>query len=783
MFNYKIEEYKKLYDNLIINFTTDYGPITKILGLYNIENLLDPKDIIIILDDDWKIKNTMSYYYNLVYQLYNCDAIFIDEKYIINWENNMELLNFNEIFYDNYQNSAYGWLSFSLKYKYIEKLYNFYMEIIKIDNSLIKHDDLIITLFYKLNKLYACGINLFLNVYERLDLENVDALKNEEGSWLFRYELEKSMYEKYNFEYTLLRKQIYIKNLNINNSEIYINQNILQRNLLYNIDNIKYNPEKNNYDKKHIDIKYFTQNIYMITITYYDNLSMDEDILYLNINNIDYELYIKFNNNFSNKKTYFIKTNIDLIKINHKNYDFNIIQTNNENKISLNKFYSINSILLYIPDINYIFYNKEDRINFINSINPVLLNIYNKLDVGAYKADFFRALYIYINGGLYLDCKNILFNNINYILEQNEGYVQDLNDGIYNGFLYCSYVKNNNFQKYIYKMIFNIFNSLYLSSCLEITGPELLKKYIKDNLVLKKCNDIYDNWKNSYLINNNNNSIIIKNSYYNYYNENNYINTNHYGILYQQRKVFNEIEIPYHKINKINLILWINLERSPNRREHMENILKNINIPNIRINAIDGNKEDINNIVNIECNKKNISKYEIACCLSHIKSVNYLNNIKGDYFMICEDDIIFNNLILINNDLNEVISNAPEFDILLINKIYYSKFNNMYEDWNLYIEKGMDFQIAGAGCYIISRSGIDKIINSATYINDENFIFNNNKKFDVSDMYLYKDLKTYCYKYNLCSTIDKESTIHNEHVIHHVKNTNFQIEEIINDIL
>ena len=121
-------------------------------------------------------------------------------------------------------------------------------------------------------------------------------------------------------------------------------------------------------------------------------------------------------------------------------------------------------------------------------------------------------------------------------------------------------------------MIFNIFNSLYLSSCLEITGPELLKKFIKDNLVLKKCNDIHDNWKNSFLINNDNNLIVIKNSYYNYYIENNYINTNHYGILYNQRKVFNEIEIPYHKINKIDLILWINLERSPHRKEHMENM-------------------------------------------------------------------------------------------------------------------------------------------------------------------------------------------------------------------
>ena len=45
-----------------------------------------------------------------------------------------------------------------------------------------------------------------------------------------------------------------------------------------------------------------------------------------------------------------------------------------------------------------------------SSVNNLLHETYNKLNVGAYKADFFRALYVYINGGIYFDCKQILYS-------------------------------------------------------------------------------------------------------------------------------------------------------------------------------------------------------------------------------------------------------------------------------------------------------------------------------------------------------------------------------------
>ena len=69
------------------------------------------------------------------------------------------------------------------------------------------------------------------------------------------------------------------------------------------------------------------------------------------------------------------------------------------------------------------------------------------------------------------------------------------------------------------------------------------------------------------------------------------IKTNNQPYIY---KFFNPINnnnnfiIDYSKINFIDKILWINLDSSTHRRTNSENILKNIQIPNERISAVDG---------------------------------------------------------------------------------------------------------------------------------------------------------------------------------------------------
>ncbi len=232
------------------------------------------------------------------------------------------------------------------------------------------------------------------------------------------------------------------------------------------------------------------------------------------------------------------------------------------------------------------------------------------------------------------------------------------------------------------------------------------------------------------------------------------------------------------KINYVSEIVWINLDRSMERRDHMENLFRNLAIKNTRISAIDGKREDVRNMIkNVEINEE-MSNYEIACTLSHIKAINYLSRISGDYFMVCEDDISFDNVGLFNIDLKKIIIDAPsDFDILLINKLCLFELDDTYVLWQDYFDQGIDKYIYGTGCYIISRSGINKIMEQF----ESEFIWKSRMELKVADIYLYENLNTYVYKYNFVNLLNENSTIHNDHVGFQQNCCRNQTNIIIND--
>ena len=190
----------------------------------------------------------------------------------------------------------------------------------------------------------------------------------------------------------------------------------------------------------------------------------------------------------------------------------------------------------------------------------------------------------------------------------------------------------------------------------------------------------------------------------------------------------------------------------------MENILKNIKINNSRISAIDGRIEDLSNYKNLA--KSSMSNYEIACTLSHIKAINYLSTIYGNYFLVLEDDISFENIKYFTTDLKTIILNAPSFDILLIGKTQLRSFSSN----PIYSHYSGEY---GAFSYVISKKGVDKLISYAKYINQTNF--NINKPLCVSELFIFNNLNTYIYKYNYISTQDLDSDIHQSHIPWHRK--------------
>jgi GR25 family glycosyltransferase involved in LPS biosynthesis len=261
---------------------------------------------------------------------------------------------------------------------------------------------------------------------------------------------------------------------------------------------------------------------------------------------------------------------------------------------------------------------------------------------------------------------------------------------------------------------------------------------------------------------------------------------NNFNIDLGKNLCFNIDNECYQKINGIDIIYWINLKRSEQRRIHMEKILKYINIPNYRINAIDGdeNLEDL-----YQNNKYNMmTKYEFACVLSHLKTINCAKNMNYKYIMICEDDISFDNLIYFNNDIKNIIKNAPPFDILMLNSGY-DKENNVYTDlnkenciyinWNEMHEKHIN--IYSTACYIMSNNGINEL-NKLFNVYD-NLIISTTKILDKADIFIYKYVNTYTYKYNFISSINKDSTINDRHLIHLKKNHLTNEQQILKDLV
>lgn len=82
----------------------------------------------------------------------------------------------------------------------------------------------------------------------------------------------------------------------------------------------------------------------------------------------------------------------------------NIFQTFKTKKLPLITRFHIWNMKRLNPDYSYYLYDDEDIIEFLQEeFPPEYLRAYNRLTIGAAKADFFRYAIIYKKGGVYLD--------------------------------------------------------------------------------------------------------------------------------------------------------------------------------------------------------------------------------------------------------------------------------------------------------------------------------------------------------------------------------------------
>ena len=164
----------------------------------------------------------------------------------------------------------------------------------------------------------------------------------------------------------------------------------------------------------------------------------------------------------------------------------------------------VNKIKSLNPMFKHYLFDDDDCVKFITKyFKPDVLNAYNKLVPGAYKADLWRYCVLFIKGGIYLDIKYKPHLNFRFInLMESEHFCLDA-DGfnIYNAIMVCK-PKNHSCLKAIRSIVLNVHTNYYGSNALEPTGPGLLARCVS-NTNLKNIDLrhglVNDDFKNRYI--------------------------------------------------------------------------------------------------------------------------------------------------------------------------------------------------------------------------------------------------------------------------------------------
>jgi GR25 family glycosyltransferase involved in LPS biosynthesis len=196
-----------------------------------------------------------------------------------------------------------------------------------------------------------------------------------------------------------------------------------------------------------------------------------------------------------------------------------------------------------------------------------------------------------------------------------------------------------------------------------------------------------------------------------------------------------------HYLDGIDIIYWINLDRSPDRKTSMEAMFQDKafdGIPNQRISAIDGKKvETVYNLLMID--QKKLSDYEYACLLSHLETIRTFSESEHEVALIMEDDVTLDFKPYWKKSLQQIMNNAPhDWEIIMLS---YNNTNDLKnkKDYEVF-EKNYHSTIA----YIINKKAATKLIRDI-YVNKRYVLNYDDPPF--ADVYLYEVNKTYIYKY------------------------------------
>ena len=208
------------------------------------------------------------------------------------------------------------------------------------------------------------------------------------------------------------------------------------------------------------------------------------------------------NNQLTHKQFYDVSVSEPKIYVTDNIIPLNIFQTWHTLKLPPKMKENVELLKSQTPEFIHYLYDDEMCRKFIkDNYNLNVLYAFDTLIPGAYKSDLWRLCILHKYGGIYLDIKYSCKDPFKLIeLCNKEYWVKDYNYGVYQA-LMVNLPNNRILMECINKIVYNVQHKLYLSSPLDITGPQLLGKFFskkeKDDFELElntsKGGIIYNN--------------------------------------------------------------------------------------------------------------------------------------------------------------------------------------------------------------------------------------------------------------------------------------------------
>jgi GR25 family glycosyltransferase involved in LPS biosynthesis len=208
-------------------------------------------------------------------------------------------------------------------------------------------------------------------------------------------------------------------------------------------------------------------------------------------------------------------------------------------------------------------------------------------------------------------------------------------------------------------------------------------------------------------------------------------------------------------LDGIDIIYWINLAKSTERRANMESIFQDPvfgDVKNIRFDAVNGYVGDNSIETRLRIKTPVLKRVEYACLLSHLETIRTFSESDYQVAMIMEDDITLEYKKYWAKTLRDVMNNAP-YDWEILQLCYIN-------DHTLPRKEYTTSQYASAAAYLIKNASAKRLIKEIYDSQSDQY---SDIRFNQADWYLFSKMKTYAYKYPYFTyRTNNDSTLHSE---------------------